>query len=160
MILGKYRFNTCACVCVHVCNTCNLCTFLKGCVTTLWFQKNLINSSLANIGIVKDFCKLDFGAFLKAVFGTSEFYIKFKDKTGGALSYVSNLKQLNALLQTLVATVTEIWIQLHPWNHFWNFFTNIEKDFIYHNINLMFQILVFWKPQHNRNCMKNSYLTY
>lgn len=81
----------CACVCV--CNTCNIHTFFKGCVTTLWFQKNLINSSLSNIGIVKDFSKLDFCTFPKAVFGTTSlFYIKFKDETSGVLPYVSKLK--------------------------------------------------------------------
>lgn len=36
----------------------------------------------------------------------------------------------------LVSTVTENRIQLHPWNHFWDFFTNIEQDLIYHNIHV------------------------
>lgn len=48
------------------------------------FRKNLINSSLSSIGIVKDFCKLGFCIFPKAVFGTTSlFYIKFKDETSG-----------------------------------------------------------------------------
>lgn len=50
-----------------------------GRVTTLWFQKNLISSSPSNTGWVKDFCKLGFCSFPKAVFGTVPLLnIKFK----------------------------------------------------------------------------------
>lgn len=60
-------------------STCSTPTFLTGCVTTLWFQKNLISSSPSNTGMVKDYFKLGFCTFPKAVLGTASLLnIKFK----------------------------------------------------------------------------------
>lgn len=105
MSLEKPWFNTCVFVFVQ---RLSYRYIFKGYVTTLWFQSTLINSLLSNTSTVKDFCKLDFYTFPKAVCETTLLvYIEFKDETSGVLPHVSNLKKLNAHFQMLVATVTE-----------------------------------------------------
>lgn len=75
--LEKYLFSTCECVFEF--SSCSKATFLMGCVTTLWFQRNLVSSSPSNTGMAKDYFELGFCTFSKAVFGAASLLnIKFK----------------------------------------------------------------------------------